>query len=271
MSEVPAVAADVGGLSDLGALEALGADALLIMLAAVVFGAFVKAVTGLGVPPIAIPVFAAFLGIRGAVVTMAVPVLVTNLQLAWRYRRHHAELPNLRLMVVAGILGSVVGAWILDLVPEPVLTAAVGLIVLAYLGLLARRSTGSLAARPARLLSGPVAFLAGGLQGATGLSAQVVVTYLHALRLSRGGFVFAVALLLQVFGLGQLAGVLVLGLLTTVLLQLSILTTVVVVVILALVTPFAERLPQRVFEVSVVIVLLGSSLRLLADAFLPGG
>jgi uncharacterized membrane protein YfcA len=268
MTDVAGSGAVGTSLADLSGLAALGGDTLLIMLAAVVFGALVKAVTGLGVPPIAIPVFATFLGIRGAIVTMAVPVLITNLQLAWRYRRHHEELPNLRRMVIAGLVGSVVGAWILDLVPERILTATVGFIVLMYLGLLARRSTVPLAPGPARVLAGPVAFVAGGLQGATGLSAQVVVTYLHALRLTRGGFVFAVALLLQIFGLGQLAGVLLLGLLTPVLLQLSILTTVIVVVILALVTPIAERLPQRVFEVGVVIVLLGSSLKLLADAFL---
>jgi uncharacterized protein len=258
-------------LADLTELAALGTEALLIMLAAIVFGAVVKSVTGLGVPPIAIPVFAAFLGIRGAVITMALPVLVTNLQLAWRYRRHRHEIANLRLMVGAGLLGSVAGAYILDLVPESVLTAAVGLIVLGYLVLLTRRSDRVLPDRPARVLAGPMAFVAGGLQGSTGLSAQLVVTYLHALRLSRGGFVFAVALLLQVFGLGQLVGVVSLGLLTPLLLQLSIVTTVVVVTILALVTPIAERLPQRVFEVGVVLVLLGSSLRLLYDAFIQGG
>jgi uncharacterized protein len=259
------------GVLDLTGLVALGPEALLIMLGAVAFGAVVKAVTGLGVPPIAIPVFAAFLGIRGAVITMALPVLITNLQLAWRYRTHRHELVNLRLMIGAGLVGSVVGAYVLDLVAEAVLAGAVGIIVLGYLLLMARRRPRALPMGAARALAGPVALVAGGLQGATGLSAQVVVTYLHALRLSRGGFVFAVALLLQVFGLGQLIGVVSLGLLTPLLLQLSIVTTVVVVAILALVTPVAERLPQRVFEIGVVVVLLGSSMRLLYDAFVGGG
>lgn len=248
----------------------LGPDALLVMLAAVVFGALVKAVTGLGVPPIAIPAFAAFIGIRNAVVAMAIPVLVTNLQLAWRYRRFRVEVPNLPVMVVAALIGSVAGAWVLDLLPERVLAGAVGVIVLGYLVLMARRPSAALPVPVARRLALPVAAVTGALQGATGLSAQVIVTYLHAMRLSRGAFVFAVALMLQVSGTGQFVGVLGLGLLTPTILQLSIATTVLVVAILAVVTPLAERLPTRVFEVGVRLVLLGSSLRLLYDAFVVG-
>lgn len=248
----------------------LGPEALAVMLGAVVFGALVKAVTGLGVPPVAIPVFAAFIGIRSAVVAMAVPVLVTNLQLAWRYRDHRLEVPNLRRLVGSALVGSVVGAVILDSIPERLLAATVGIIVLGYLGLMVRRPTAALAPRVARLLAVPVAGTAGALQGATGLSAQVIVTYLAALRLSRGGFVFAVAILLQVSGLGQLVGVVGLGLLTPAILGLSLATTAIVVTVLAVVTPLAERLPQRVFEAGVRLVLLASSLRLLYDAFLAG-
>jgi hypothetical protein len=83
-------------------------------------------------------------------------------------------------------------------------------------------------------------------------------------------FVFAVAILLQVSGLGQLIGVIGFGLLAPLTLQLGIATTVIVVTVIALVTPLAERLPHRVFEWGVRLVLLGSSLRLLYDAFLGG-
>lgn len=252
------------------AMLELGSDALLIMLGAVVFGALVKAVTGLGVPPVAIPVFAAFIGIRDAVVAMAVPVLVTNLQLAWRYRAHRTEVPNLGRLVVSALLGSVVGAVILDSIPERLLAGTVGVIVLGYLVLMVRRPSAALAAPVARGLAIPVAGTAGALQGATGLSAQVIVTYLAALRMSRGGFVFAVAILLQVSGLGQFLGVLSLGLLTPLVLQLGVATTAIVVTVLALVTPLAERLPQGAFELGVRLVLFASSLRLLYDAFLAG-
>ncbi|MGA1774127.1 MAG: TSUP family transporter [Nitriliruptoraceae bacterium] len=248
----------------------LGPEALLIMLGAVAFGALVKAVTGLGVPPVAIPVFAAFVGIRDAVVAMAVPVLVTNLQLAWRYRAHRSEVPNLGRLVTSALVGSVVGAMVLDRIPERLLAAAIGIIVLGYLALMVRRPSAALRPTVARALAVPVAGTAGALQGATGLSAQVIVTYLAALRMSRGGFVFAVAILLQVSGLGQFLGVLGLGLLTPLVLQLGLATTIVVVTVLALVTPLAERLPQRVFELGVRAVLFASSLRLLYDAFLAG-
>ena len=248
----------------------LGPDALLIMFGAVVFGGLVKAVTGLGVPPIAIPVFAAFIGIRSAVVAMAVPVLVTNLQLAWRYREHRTEVPNLGRLVASALIGSVLGAWVLDSIPERLLAGTVGVIVLGYLVLMVRRPSAALPAPLARALAIPVAGTAGALQGATGLSAQVIVTYLSALRMSRGGFVFAVAILLQVSCLGQFVGVVGLGLLTPMILQIGVATTLIVVTVLALVTPLAERLPQRVFELGVQLVLLASSLRLLYDAFLAG-
>lgn len=248
----------------------LGTDALLVMMGAVVFGALVKAVTGLGVPPIAIPVFAVFIGVRDAVVAMAVPVLITNFQLAWRYREHRHEVPNLGRLVGFALVGSVVGAWVLDSISERLLAAAIGTIVLGYLVMMVRKPAAAFTPRTARALAAPVAWTTGALQGATGLSAQVIVTYLAALRLSRGGFVFAVAILLQVSGLGQLIGVIGFGLLAPLTLQLGIATTVIVVTVIALVTPLAERLPHRVFEWGVRLVLLGSSLRLLYDAFLAG-
>ena len=60
----------------------------------------VKGITGLGLPLVAIPVLAGFIGVERAVVLMLVPGIGLNFGLLWNYRAHTAALANLRLIVV---------------------------------------------------------------------------------------------------------------------------------------------------------------------------
>ena len=88
--------------------------------------------------------------------------------------------------------------------PERVLVLALGLILLAYVVLRVVRPQWSLGPDLARHL-GPLAGFGGGtLQGATGISAPIGVTFIHAMNLERRTHVFAVSAMFLTFSVVQL-------------------------------------------------------------------
>ena len=56
-------------------------DAWLVIVLALVAGGLTKGLTGLGLPGIAVPIMAIFLGVETAVMVMVLPTLATNLWL----------------------------------------------------------------------------------------------------------------------------------------------------------------------------------------------
>ena len=64
------------------------ATQLVIVLVAVIIGSVAKAVTGMGLPVIAIPIAALFVDIDTAVVVIAFPNVLADAFLAFRERAH---------------------------------------------------------------------------------------------------------------------------------------------------------------------------------------
>ena len=105
---------------------------LTIVLIAVIVGAIVKAVTGMGLPIIAIPIAALFVDLDDAVVTIAFPNLLMNGVLAFRERSHLSETRDLPTLAVAGVAGAVVGAIAFVSLPEEPLVILLVIAILGY-------------------------------------------------------------------------------------------------------------------------------------------
>lgn len=238
---------------------------LLAIAAAMVVGAFLKGVTGMGLPLIAIPALAPVVGVERAVVIMALPTAVTNAWLAWRYRTHLHETRNLPVLLGSGVLAAVGGAWLLTALDDRILSVVVATLVFAYVALLLLKPQARLREQPARWLAWPVGIMGGALQGATGLSGPVLATYLHATRLPQPTFVLSITLLFGVFAVAQAAGLVALGRYTGDILARSVLATILVMAVLPLGTLAARRLPRRVFDGIVLVVLVVSSIKLVWD------
>lgn len=187
-------------------------EASLVALA-VLGGALVKGVTGLGLPPIALAVLAPLLGAEHAVVVLALPTVASNGLLVWTHRGSLREADHLMVLVATGIAGAIVGARLLVWLDDAVVALVLGVVVLAYAMTYLARPEVALPSRVTRVLSGPVGLAGGLLQGATGLSSPVLATYLHARRLPRGVYLASISLLFQVFALAQFVAVVVFGLL----------------------------------------------------------
>jgi uncharacterized protein len=240
-------------------------DALIVVLA-ISAGAFMKGVTGSGLPVLAVPVIAGFVGVEEAVVVMAIPGVVTNTWLIWQHREYLRETRDLPALVATGVVGVAAGTWLLTRVDHRVLSVALAGVIGLYLVVFFTRPDFRLGAALTRFTSPPLGLVAGALQGATGVSGPLLATYLHGYRLHQRAYLLAISTLFQVFALVQVVTLSVLHLYTTRRFLLSLLAVVPIMAVLPLGSRLARTMSRRAFDLAVLGVLLLTSGKLLYDA-----
>jgi uncharacterized membrane protein YfcA len=239
---------------------------ILIVVLAMAVGAFLKGVTGSGLPVVAIPVMATFVGVEEAVVIMTIPGVVTNTWLVWRHRSFRSSTRDLPALLAGGVVGVSVGAWLLTNLDNRVLGLVLAGVIGLYVLTLFVNPHFRLPPQVTRLTSLPVGLAAGTLQGATGISGPLLATYLHAYRLAPQAYVLSVTTAFQVFALAQVGALAALHLYTLRRLVLSLLALIPTMAALPLGARVAGRVSPRVFDAAVLLVLLGSAAKLVFDA-----
>jgi|TARA_B110000116_G_C16780351_1_gene557965 uncharacterized membrane protein YfcA len=179
-------------------------DAWLIIALALAAGGLTKGITGLGLPAVAVPIMASFLGVKDAVMIMLFPTLVTNAWLAWKERDTHVEVPELPSLLLAGIPGVALGAVVLYISSGRFLETVLSIWVLVYLLLRFLRPELRLSKQSRRHFAPPVGFACGALQGATGICAPVLVPYVDALGVGPRTYVFAFSSVFMFLGFGHI-------------------------------------------------------------------
>jgi uncharacterized protein len=240
-------------------------SAVLVIVLAMVVGCLVKGVTGSGLPTVAIPVMAGFIGVEEAVVIMAVPTVLTNSWLLWVHRAHARDARHLPAMLLAGTIGVVLGAWLLTNVSGNVLALALAGLIGVYVTLAVSRPALVFPPSVTRWVSPPVGFLGGVMQGATGIAGPAIATYVHGFRLRPGAYVFSIAAQFQVFAAISAVAFLRLGLYTPERVRGSILALVPVVLVLPIGIWLGERLDRRRFDQAVLTVLVLMAIKLVVD------
>jgi len=157
-------------------------------------GGLLKGAIGAGAPVLVIPVLAMLYDVKVAVAVMMVPTLMTNIWQGWQFR--HSMLPKkfVFTFALAGGLGAGMGSWVLATLSQSVLSLIVAFTVLAYVLFRVVRSNWILPYATALKLSIPVGIIAGTLQGATGISAPVSLSFYNAMRLERPVFIASVSI-----------------------------------------------------------------------------
>jgi uncharacterized membrane protein YfcA len=181
---------------------------LLVVFVASFLGAFIKGVTGMGYPVVAVPLISLALGVEEAVVIVALPNFAANSFLCWEARDARGESRDVGLFIGLGIVGAVLGTLVLVDAPEEPLQITLALTVVAFVVLSLRRPELRYSEMTTKRWAAPVGLLAGLFQGAIGASGPVVGTWFHGYRLTPRGYVFTVTI---VFGVTGLAQILVLG------------------------------------------------------------
>lgn len=174
----------------------MSVDPLVILasLGAVLAGALVKGVTGIGLPMVAVPLMVQVMPVPAAISLLSVPVLSSNLfQLNDRGEVLHAGRRFWSLILVM-VLGVVAGALLLISLDPHLLEIVMGALVIALALFYLAKPEMDISAKYERIAS-PLVGLAGGLLG--GLSSfygPPLVLYLVALRLSKDRFVLTISL-----------------------------------------------------------------------------
>ena len=229
---------------------------LLVVVAASALGAFVKGVTGMGYPLLAVPLLALVVGVTDAVVLVAAPNLAANAYLCWEARAARGEARDLGRLVGWGILGAAVGTVALVQLPEAPLLLALAATIVAFVVQFVRQPELRIDPATSHRWSPAAGAVAGLFQGAVGVSGPVVATWLHGYRLPKATYVYAVTLIFGVSGAVQLVVLLGQGAMTA---ERAVAAAVAAVPV-ALMIPVGIRLRDRLdgpaFERAVLAVLV---------------
>jgi uncharacterized membrane protein YfcA len=245
-------------------------EIILIVAIGFLLGGILKGATGFGAPMIAVPLLAAAVDVRFAVVVFSLPNLVPNLWQTWAYRKTILPRPFLLRFVGAGMVGSVVGTMILSVARTDILMLVVAGVVFLYIGLRIGRPHWRLAYEPARKWAWIPGLLAGISQTAAGLSAPISITYLNAMRLERLTFMPTISCFFAGLGVVQIPMLVGMGFLDGPKALLSAGALLPLVAGMPLGTWLGRRFSPKVFDRVILCVLTLLALRLTWRA-LTGG
>jgi uncharacterized membrane protein YfcA len=240
-------------------------DSVIIITVAMAIGSFVKGATGQGLPQIAIPVMATFLGVEAAVVIMTIPGIVTNSWLMWKHRHHFSGTRDLPVLLVTGTTGVVAGTILLDSLNDNVLSLTLASVIVGYAVIFFTHPSLRLEPEVTRYTSAPLGVASGVLQGATGGSGPLLATYLHGYRLDKQVYVISITTIFQVFAVVQSVTLVGVGLYTTELFFLSLLSLIPIMAMLGVGVRLTDRISRRTFDLIVLAVLLATAVKLIFD------
>jgi uncharacterized protein len=246
--------------------QILGLDAveIAVIVAALVMGGVLKGISGAGAPIIAVPVMAALIDLRMAVMVMLVPNLLTSLRQLIQFRRAQPDRGFLWPYLAAGTVGVLAGTWLLAGLGTRTLEILVATATLLYVVFRLVQPAWTLSWPVARRLAIPAGLMAGILQGATGLSAPATLSFLNAVQLSRPAFVATVSALFCVFSVVHIAALGTLGLFTPHVALLSACALVPMLLGMEIGTRLVNRIDMRTFNRVIILLLLAVSVKVFA-------
>lgn len=244
---------------------------LAVIVVAIAIGSFIKGATGGGLPQIAIPVMAVFVGVERSVVVMAIPGVVANGWLVWTHRDTARSTRDLPALVTTGVVGAVIGTMLLKTLDGRVLSLVLAAVIVCYIAIVLLHPGFVIPRRVTRVTSAPVGLAAGGLQGATGISGPLLTTYLHGFGLPPRAYVFSLSTLFFVGAVVQTVTLAAVGLYTAARVGESLLALVPIALTLPLGSRAARHLSAATFQKVVLFLVAASAISLLHDGLSAGG
>jgi uncharacterized protein len=236
---------------------------LALAAVGIVFAAFVKGITGLGFPVIAVPIAAQFLDPQTTVVVVSIPSFLMNIIQALQGGAPWATVRRFLPLMVCAIPASIIGTAILATAPGALITCILGAIVTVYATLSLWRVR--LVIHPSKegWIGAVVGLCSGLIGGATGMFSPPLVIYLTALQLSKATFVSGISWCFIAGQVPQLVSLVVYQLMTGPRLGMAALCCLVGAVGFLAGTRLQHAISQQLFAKVVLVVLLLVGLNLL--------
>jgi uncharacterized membrane protein YfcA len=167
---------------------------LALAAVGIIFAAFVKGVTGLGFPVIAVPVVAQFLDPQTTVVAISIPTFLMNIIQVIQGDASLATVRRFLPLMVCAIPASIIGTAILATASGALITGILGIIVTVYTTLSLLRVRLVIPPARERQIGVIVGLCSGLMGGATGMFSPPLIIYMTALQLPKATFVSAISL-----------------------------------------------------------------------------
>ena len=215
---------------------------------ALALGGILKGATGAGAPIIAVPVIALFHDVPTAVVALVLPNCFSNLWQSWTYRKSIPEGAFAWAFAGAGLVGALAGTVMLASFTPQILLLMVAGVVFLYIAFRLARPGWRLPFETARRMVLPAGLAAGILQGATGVSAPVSITFLNAIGFERRVFIGTISIFFLAMTLIQIPLLIGYGMLTPHLALLSAAALLPILGGMPIGAALAQRIPREVFD-----------------------
>lgn len=178
-----------------------------------IFGAgIVKGAIGFGFPLVSIPVISTLWDAKHAVLLVSLASLVNNIGVAVRGGASPGIFRRFVPVLIGMGIGVVGGALLLASVSSSLLGVVVGIAALIFAGIAVLKPNMAVPPHLERYLALPMGLFGGLLGGSTGIAGPFVVSYSHALKLSKRDFVYGLTLLYLVGAIMQVVSYTQLGL-----------------------------------------------------------
>ena len=241
------------------------ADFLLVFLAFAA-GGIIKGATGAGAPLLAVPLMVVLRDVQFAVAVFVLPNIVPNLWQYWRCRHAISSTRVTWSFALAGGVGAGLGTLALAGWRSDVLMLSVAIALVAYIVFRLLKPTWVMPWTAAKTAVIPVGILSGALQGASGLSAPVSITFLNAIRLERQEFMATASLFFIALGLVQLPVQIAYGIMSYERFIYSLLSLIPLILFMPVGSWVGSKLSRTVFDRLLLLILTALAVKLILNA-----
>lgn len=181
-----------------------------------------KGATGLGYASCALPFLVVAIGLKPAMALVVIPAMATNIGVAVTTAHLLQTVRTFAGLYVSIVPGVLVGLWLLVWIDQATAVQVLGVTILGYVTLALAKPNFSLPQRWQVALQVPTGFVNGVLSGLTGSQVIPLFPYMMSLHLAPDRLVQAVNLAVLVTSLMLMAGLLSTGLMSWLMLVISI-------------------------------------------------
>jgi uncharacterized protein len=247
-------------------LDAFSPTQLATLAAAYFIAAVVKGVTGLGYSSTCLPILTLAFGLKEALPMVLLPSVASNLVVMVSTGGFVASARRFWPMLVSAAVFVLVGLWALTRLHSETAAAALGLVMLLYVGFALTNARFRLTEARTRKLEPLIGAATGFVNGLTGSQVMPVIPYLLSLELARERFLQASNQSFTLSSIVMFAGLGLAGLMTVPVVAVSACGLVLVALGVRIGQRISRHLAPQAFRTAVLLVLAVLGLGLILRA-----
>lgn len=241
---------------------------ILLVAICLGLGGILKGATGAGAPVLAVPALVLLFDVHFAILVMVIPNMMTNAFQVWKFRSNLPEMSFVSPLLIGGVIGVLGGTYVLASLSSETLSFFLAIAVFGYIALRLAKPDWKIEMGLAKKLALPAGIGAGFLQGASGLSAPISITFLSAMKLPRPVFIVTISLLFVIFTVVQIVALWQGDLLTREGMLFSVFALIPISAAMPLGAHLATRLKPDTFDKVILALLALIAIRLLIGLFI---